>query len=248
MRIEKTWAIPAFVGISALASGFIAGFIVGQRKGRGERKATIHRIDKYMQQELDFGPRKSYKRSTRAIRSGMEDHPANLNHENFRDVDRLPEDLDEEDEDQTPEEILEEYRKENNMNNPSYLTESPNWSYETEMANRTPFKPHVIHFQEFHDNEYDLTQTTLEYYQKDDILTDEHDDIIYNVEELVGELKFGHGSMDRNVFYVRNPKLMIEFEIVLNFGSYREEVLGQAEADRYPPDELKHSNRKFKME
>lgn len=103
------------------------------------------------------------------------------------------------------------------------------WSYPAEMAKRSPDRPYIIHQDEFAGNETDYTQVTYTYYAQDQILTDEHDDVLNNVEELVGErnlTKFGHGTDDFNVLYVRNSKLELEFEICQLNKSYEQEVMG----------------------
>jgi hypothetical protein len=103
-----------------------------------------------------------------------------------------------------------------------------NWNYADEMAQRTAVKPYIIHQDEFTINETDFPQATLTYYT-DDVLTEEDDTVIDNVEQTVGlnNLKrFGHGTDDMNVLYVRNPKTEVEYEICRSPGSYEQEVMG----------------------
>jgi len=128
------------------------------------------------------------------------------------------------------------------MNN-VFAGSSDNWDYDVEVSNRTDKSPYVIHKDEFWSNEFDFAQTTLTYFQGDDILVDQSDTPIYNYETVVGELKFGHGSNDPNVFYVRNPKNRAEYEILLDRGSYSVEILG---LDSEDDADIWHSVEKFK--
>jgi hypothetical protein len=102
------------------------------------------------------------------------------------------------------------------------------WDYEIELANRTEEAPYIIHLDEFmgHESEYD--QCTFTYFEGDDVLADERDGHIDHPERVIGpdNLKFGHGSNDKNLVYIRNDNLGLEFEVVLSKGKYVEEVLG----------------------
>lgn len=123
------------------------------------------------------------------------------------------------------------------------------WDYDVEVARRTPEEPYILHRDEFFADEkgYD-NQTTLTYYQGDNVLCDEQDVPIYQHEKVVGDLKFGHGSGDPNVLYIRNERLEAEYEILLDSGYYVVEVLGgQAEESLERPG-LKHSVYKFRPE
>lgn len=120
------------------------------------------------------------------------------------------------------------------------------WDYAEETAGRNPNEPYIIHRDEYDDNENDFTQTTLTYYSGDQILCDEGDVPIYNPDQVAGELKFGHGSRDPNVVYVRNEKLGAEYEILLDKGFYTVEVLGQEYEDSF--DKKKAPLQKFKEE
>jgi hypothetical protein len=101
------------------------------------------------------------------------------------------------------------------------------WDYEEELKRRGD-EPFVIHVDEFKSNEHEYSQTTLTYYEKDDILFDDmQKDVINNMDDVVGLgnlLLFGHGSGDPNIVYVRNEGIDSDFEICLNPGSYAEEV------------------------
>jgi hypothetical protein len=124
------------------------------------------------------------------------------------------------------------------------------WSYEEEQKDRTPDAPYVIHRDEFFNRETGYHQNTLQWYVGDKILCDENDVPIYAPEKVVGQLRFGHGSGDPNVVYVRNEKLSAEYEIVRNEGLYQIEVLGIEVEEQADADDLKHSQtiRRFRMD
>lgn len=105
----------------------------------------------------------------------------------------------------------------------------PVWDYQREIAGRLDGEPYVIHQDEFSGNETGYTQTTYTYYAKDDVLVDDdsghplpHGDIIVGQNNL----RFGHGTDDIDVVFVRNDKLQLEMEICRVHDSYEEKVLG----------------------
>ena len=106
-------------------------------------------------------------------------------------------------------------------------TESPTeWDWEAEKALRTEGGTYVIHKDEY--GETDNNETTLSYYAGDDVLCDQSDRIVDNQHSLVGDCldKFGHGSHDRNVVYVRNEALALDMEVIKSDRTYAEEVHG----------------------
>jgi hypothetical protein len=107
------------------------------------------------------------------------------------------------------------------------------WDWEIERAQRQNQDIYIIHRDEY--GESDAEQTTLSYYGGDDVLCDENDHIVDNQVRLVGNCldRFGHGSGDRNVVYVRNELLDIDLEVVKSDKTYAEEVHGFKHED--PP-------------
>jgi len=89
-------------------------------------------------------------------------------------------------------------------------------------------EPHIISQEEFMEGGPGYHQPTLSYYVGDDILADERDQPITDVTDLLGEdnLKFGYGSGDANIVYIRNNKLSLDIEIIKSEGKYSEEVAG----------------------
>lgn len=103
------------------------------------------------------------------------------------------------------------------------------WNQEEEESERTDSAPYIISWDEFKKNQPDYIQTVLTYFEADGVLVDEKDVPIDQTDMTVGDgalTRFGHGSRDNNIVYVRNPVLDMDFEIVRTPKSYEEEVLG----------------------
>jgi hypothetical protein len=104
------------------------------------------------------------------------------------------------------------------------------WNYQEERVRRSPLKPYVIHRDEKDENQvYDTT--TFTYYEEDDVLCNERDEVVDPSERdmLVGEAnleRFGHGSGDPSIVYIRNDKLEMQMEVVRSPNSFAEEVHG----------------------
>jgi hypothetical protein len=123
------------------------------------------------------------------------------------------------------------------------------WDYNYELSTRTPEEPYVIHVDEYIADEMGYDQRTLVYYSGDDVMTDHDDQVVFPYNTVVGELKFGHGSKDPAVVYVRNEMSETEYEIMLHTGLFKEEVLGlevEREYARQERAELKHSRARFR--
>jgi hypothetical protein len=115
-----------------------------------------------------------------------------------------------------------------------------NWDWHKERAQRSPLRPYVIHRDERDENAaYDSVTYT---YYEDDVVCDEDDEVLdeQRRETVIGEEnlgKFGHGSGDPTIVYVRNDQLEMDMEIVQSPNSFAEEVHG------FEP-EIKHSDRR----
>ena len=106
------------------------------------------------------------------------------------------------------------------------------WDYEIEKAQRDPDRPYVIHYDERGETGYEVI--TLMYYAGDDILCDEKTKIVDDKDRVVGEAnleKFGHGSNDAVIVYVRNEYMDLDIEVVKSEGTYAEDVHGITHAD-----------------
>ena len=117
----------------------------------------------------------------------------------------------------------------------------PGWDYAAEVARRTGDAPYIVSHDEFFENEADYEQVQVTYYEGDDVLVDDQEMPIPDSDSSVGDdnlTKFGHGSKDENIVYIRNDGRGLLYEVVRSEGKYAHEVLG-FEAD----NELKHSHK-----
>ena len=104
------------------------------------------------------------------------------------------------------------------------------WDWHAERRKRSPDIPYVIHYDERFEIE-GYAEVTLTYYDGDDVLCNERDEIIDpdNRVNLLGEGwmdRFGHGSNDPSIVYIRNDPLEIMYEVVKSPNYYAEEVHG----------------------
>jgi hypothetical protein len=119
------------------------------------------------------------------------------------------------------------------------------FNYAKEVPKREGQRRYVISFEEMKENPKDYDQRTITYYEKDDVLVDERDTPIDDIDGLIGLEnleQFGNGSKDPNIVYIRNDFLAMDLEVIREFESYEETVLGS----------IKHSNqrrpRKFRID
>lgn len=95
--------------------------------------------------------------------------------------------------------------------------------------------PYLIREDEWHEGFENHEQILLTYYDQDDTLCDESERTIDNIEQTVGHealTKFGVGSNDTQIVYVRNKKNSCDYEVTLNSGSYTTLVLGFNETEK----------------
>lgn len=106
------------------------------------------------------------------------------------------------------------------------------WDYDEEAKIRLALDasvPYIIHVDEFRENHAEHDQYTYTYYEADDVMANERDQTIDDLDETVGlgNLgRWGHGSNDSNIVYVRNERLRLDFEIVRDRGSFAEQTSG----------------------
>ena len=90
-------------------------------------------------------------------------------------------------------------------------------------------EPYVINPDDFGDMDYDTE--TLVYYA-DGVLADTQDNVIEDVEELVGsEALKEFDEYEDDVVYVRNDNLGVDYEIVRDYGKFSELANPQATED-----------------
>ena len=111
------------------------------------------------------------------------------------------------------------------------------WNLEQEVSKRksSPHLPYVISQEEYMEGVPGYEQITLAYYEDGEgILVDPQDVPIPDSDKIVGDdnlLRFGHGSGDSRVVYVRNDDISVDFEIIKSQGSFESEVLGFKHSD-----------------
>lgn len=94
---------------------------------------------------------------------------------------------------------------------------------------REPGRPYTITEEDFMQNEHDFAQTTFTYYAGDRILANTRDEVMDQVNQIVGHAnleKIQDLPEDKNTLYVRNEKYDSDYEIVVSMGKYSVEVAG----------------------
>ena len=122
---------------------------------------------------------------------------------------------------------------------------SEEWNYKYEIAHRTKHVPYIIHVDEFRENAPEHDQTTYTYYEVDDVMSDSRDTTVDDMDAVIGlgNLgRWGHGSQDPNIVYVRNEELGLDVEIVRDPGSYSDTVHGTI---RHSADRRRRPRRGF---
>lgn len=261
------WAIPTACSAVSFAAGAAMGYLLTKRQ-----YDTIEEEIENMQLEFDFDSTELEREINKAtytlrqmrqetdkiidatrdlaivkdlpVESSRARHPSN----NLADprnivIEREQEDDRPEEPDiEAPEGVVHIFAQTNN---------DPDWDYETECAHRSPDRPYVLHVDEFFADEMGIQENdhheTLTYYKGDQVLCTQNDIPIYDIEGTIGPLKFGHGSGDPSIFYVRNEAAKAEYEVVEDDGYYQETVLGEKIQHEAESRDVKHSRRPGKF-
>jgi hypothetical protein len=97
---------------------------------------------------------------------------------------------------------------------------------EAELAQRESGRPYVVTTEEHMEGVDGYDVINLTYYAPNDLLLDHMELAVEDPDRLVGNenlLKFGQGSGDENVVYIRNEELAADIEIIRSSRSYEEE-------------------------
>jgi hypothetical protein len=89
--------------------------------------------------------------------------------------------------------------------------------------NRSSDHPYAIVTSEYFSEEMTFDKLSVAYYPGNGVLLDERDEVIDDIEGAIGTdnlLRFGHGSDDPSMVYVRNEKQEADYEVCLMEGSY----------------------------
>lgn len=106
--------------------------------------------------------------------------------------------------------------------------------YKKYVENRTFENPYPIHINEFMDDSPEREQVSLTYFEGDDTLTDEQDQVVPNPEALLGyefRGQFGKFSGHADVLYIRNEPKSVDFEIHHNEAGYFDVTTGVESGD-----------------
>jgi hypothetical protein len=118
----------------------------------------------------------------------------------------------------------------------------PDWDADAEEEIRKTEAIYILTREEFFTNQFDFEERQLTYYEGDDVLCDNADQMITNVVEQVGTdclSKFGYGSQADDTVYLQNETLNTVYEITRTDGKYSEIVLGLDDEDA---NSLRHSS------
>lgn len=260
----KPLVVPTIVGVASGALGFAAGWFVHSRRYAETIQVASDILDDEVAYEVEDGAGNSTVVTIDEIkakrqRATMEEHPSAEPPEVLTDIQEAQgfKIAAEEYENivlnprRDPSEIEHGIPEEAEGNEPvvenvwdEVDTSVPDWDWDAEKKHREAIPhdtPYILHRDEFFDEETHYGQTTLTYYAGDKKLTDERDAPLYNMGDIVGDcLRFGHGSGDPTVVYIRNNKLHAEYEVLLHEGKYDVEILGM-DAEKELENELKHS-------
>jgi len=241
--------IPTCVGLVSFGAGVGAGFLLAKQLNKEEVEIEPEEPEDDSQGVLDFDlaadversgfiiDEEGYRASEERIKYGEEFVADMTSALNDGDSEEPVEEVEAEADDQEDIRVKVEFASGND------------WDEEAERASRDPEKPYIIHQDEYfeHAESGKYRQMSLVYYEGDDTVCDEKDVEVENYERVLGKLIFGHGSTDLSSVYIRNEKLMTEYEVLKLSGHYKIEVLGLQMEDEAEAAELRHSkNHKFR--
>ena len=249
---KNKWFQLGSVAAVAFAGGSIGGYVLGKRQVAREvvqeEKQTIQLTffdgqdrptTTYSEEEVQADPElkallEEEEQIAQRHLEGVQVVGSENSHTPLRLAPEIPESVEAEEDLADP---IERVRRVN-----VFAREDDDWDWEMELQSRHQEIPYVIHQEEFVADDFGFRQETLTYYVGDDIMADPTDTPIYDYAGLMGELKFGHGSKDPNVVYIRNEKIHMEWEILRHEGMFSVEVYG-LEKEKEVEEELRHSHR-----
>ena len=109
--------------------------------------------------------------------------------------------------------------------NTPVVEEEPEDNEEPDMDGEAPVEypdePYVITPNQFvHEKRY-YDKVTLLYYEGDGTLVSETDDYVEDINSAIGEESLSHfGEWEQDAVYVRNDKLSIDYEVILQHSAY----------------------------
>ena len=252
--LSNKWTIPVAVGVSSFTLGAIGGYFYGRKALKDSWVEEIQKVDRIPDNQLafDFDAEELATvidfKGYRPHQVIVDEHPAYQHSliDDFEAVDDYSEfELDWDAEIAVEEDELEDAEEISNV----FAGSDSEWDWDTEIMTRGE-GPYIIHVDEFVANELGYEQSTFTYYEGDDIMADEKEVPVYNYDDVFGELRFGHGSKDPSLVYIRNERLKREYEVIRHTGHYSVEVRGLEIEAAYDAQELRHarSPQRFRMD
>lgn len=231
---RKHIAITICVGATSFVGGFAIGYFLRKKKTEAELPSQLKLPLAYFSEAelpLDDTGHVTVNVVAKEVITGDK-----VDYTQFHDVGQSVE-AEEEPEEivDDPPELIRVFRKQDS-----------DWDWDAETMSRTADAPYIIHHEEYMADEMGYRQDTVTYYAGDDIMADSLDVPIHNHTRLMGDLKFGHGSNDPSVVYIRNEKEKMEWEVLLHTGMFSVEVRGLT-IDQEMEDEIRHSHSVLKF-
>lgn len=250
--LNNKWTLPAVVGATSFVLGAAGGYYYGRKKILDAFIEELELEKKVQDNQLAF----DFDTEELAPVTDLDtwkmqnsNHPSLQEYSYMDDLEGVDEfsefELEWDAELAIEEDELEDAEEINNV----FAGTDEEWDYDKEINSRGT-DPYVIHVDEFVANELGFDQHTYTYYVTDDILADENDVPVYNYSNVIGDLKFGHGSKDPSLVYIRNENTRTEYEIIKHSGSFEVEVRGLEIESQYESQEIRHarSPQRFRME
>lgn len=163
------------------------------------RKKLEEECDRVIQAEIE-----DYKR----VRERMDKHPRRVKKE-------------EPSEEETYEEIASEYDGEEE-------DDDGDASYVVPIKPDLGAVPYIICADDFYNGKPHYDKTTLTYYDGDDTLVDDSEEVITDVEYYIGGealSRFGEDEAEPDIVYVRNDKISTDFEVVRAYAKFEPTVI-----------------------
>lgn len=261
MQIQRREAIIVAGGLIAICVSFGVGYAIGKKKP----PTVLEKIKIYNEKDYVAGilnesrtddnqPELPFERRTDTSLAGsgqterlLENVVGNSVEDDFAEEQRNEEDV-------PGDSRFGRFDNSNELVGPNWLVES-GWNQEAENAFRegNPGRPYVISQLEYSSNESGCLQESLTYYAGDMVLVSDREEApMYGYTKTIGIAleRFGHGSGDADIVYVRNEERDCEYEIKREDGHYTIEVLGAEEEFRHSKGKKKKKEPlpKFRMD
>lgn len=125
------------------------------------------------------------------------------------------------------------------------------WDWDKEVLYReaNPQGPYAIHEDEYASGSANFHIQEMLYYAVDQIVCEQLDprSMMYDHALKLGDVKFGYGTHDVDVAFVRNPLYRTDYQITQMHDSYTESVMGIVADEEADDAELAHMDRPLRM-